>query len=514
MASPKILFLCNSDYGQANIYLATIYALLEADASVEVHVGAFGPMEGMVDETNRMIADVLTSRAKIVFHRIEGDSQFAAMTRPESGIMQSWELPLPSMASTMQFLRIFPNGSVPWTPEEFAAIYEQIKNIIKEVQADFTVVDCLFAPGLTLAFQLKLRWTILSPNTIKDFAAIHQPYLAGLWKYPVLGSGFAFPIPPHQVPMNICLNLILAFAVLASDRVQVTTKYLRDRTGDPDLNLITMAEVGIVTPPPPGVRLMVAMSEDLDYPFAKIPDFLVPLGPIVRPFDRLVERDKELAGWLSRGPTLYVNLGTQMALTSSEALEMALALKDVLDGADKLGYGGERKLQIIWKLKRKPTNQQSVDVSEDPEWPGDWEAVRDVFIDEMETDRMRITGWIKVNPNSILQSGHVICSLHHGGANSWAEATCAGVPQVIVSAWIDCHDFGNRIQLARAGIWANKKSMPRWSRLELGDALKAVILGPDAEEFHETARRISRIHPANAGRDKAASIIMAQLNSS
>jgi hypothetical protein len=185
MASPKILFLCNSDYGQANVYLATIYALVEADASVEVHIGAFGPMDPMVDETNRMIADVLPGRPQIVFHRIEGDSQFVAMTRPESGIMQSWELPLPSMANTMQFLRIFPNGSVPWTPEEFATIYEQTAKIIENVKADFTVVDCLFAPGLTLASRLKLRWTILSPNTIKDFAAIHQPYLAGLWKYPV-----------------------------------------------------------------------------------------------------------------------------------------------------------------------------------------------------------------------------------------------------------------------------------------------------------------------------------------
>jgi hypothetical protein len=34
---------------------------------------------------------------------------------------------------------------------------------------------------------------------------------------------------------------------------------------------------------------------------------------------------------------------------------------------------------------------------------------------------VRIESWLKAEPGAIIESGHVICSVNHGGANSWNE---------------------------------------------------------------------------------------------
>jgi hypothetical protein len=93
---------------------------------------------------------------------------------------------------------------------------------------------------------------------------------------------------------------------------------------------------------------------------------------------------------------------------------MARALKDLMDAAD------DRKLQILWKIRRKMLD---VNKTKKIEWTGKWEAVRHLLLPYIEADRVRITGWIEADPISIMQSGLVVCSVHHGGANSWSEAT-------------------------------------------------------------------------------------------
>ena len=228
----------------------------------------------------------------------------------------------------------------------------------------------------------------------------------------------AYPVPWSQIPLNIGLNFVLAWATMRSGRVAAARDALRKQSGDAKLDVITIAELGVIQPPPPGVRVLTAISEDLDYPMSKLPDYIVPLGPIVKPYRRLGDADFKLAQWLSRGPTVYVNFGTQLSITASEALELAYTLRNLLDAAETLNYGGKQKMQILWKLKTGKSRRGS-----EVDWTADWAAVRDVLLPEIEDDRVRVTTWIDANPNSILQSGHVVCSVHHGGANSWAEAT-------------------------------------------------------------------------------------------
>lgn len=113
---------------------------------------------------------------------------------------------------------------------------------------------------------------------------------------------------------------------------------------------------------------------------------------------------------------MYANLGSQFRITAPEALEFALDLRDLLDAAGK-------DLQVLWKLKQTTPGFS---------WGGEWEAVRKAVLAEVEADRVRIVGWVQADPCAVLQSGHIVCSVHHGGANSHHEALVASLPQVIL----------------------------------------------------------------------------------
>lgn len=115
MATPKkLLFLTSSDYGQANVVLATIYALFASGAPVEVHVGSEYALESEIEQAMKLADETLSSSApnKIYFHGIKGDSQFTAMTRSVTGIVDAWQLPVPNFANCTAFLKQFSYVSV------------------------------------------------------------------------------------------------------------------------------------------------------------------------------------------------------------------------------------------------------------------------------------------------------------------------------------------------------------------------------------------------------------------
>lgn len=40
----------------------------------------------------------------------------------------------------------------------------------------------------------------------------------------------------------------------------------------------------------------------------------------------------------------------------------------------------------------------------------------------IQNDRVKVLSWLPVEPISVLQSGRVVCMVHHGGSNSYHEA--------------------------------------------------------------------------------------------
>ncbi|KAF4943870.1 hypothetical protein FGADI_13106 [Fusarium gaditjirri] len=395
--------------------------------------------------------------------------------------------------------------------EEFAKLYEQTVHVVEKVEPDLAVVEPLFIQGLTACHHAGVKWIVLSPNTIKDFAIPEQPRLAALWKYPIVGSGMPSPLPWSLIPRNIALNLVAVYMLLTGKRSKNTQKFLQAQVDDDGIRLITAMELGVLGPSLQ-ISILVANTAELDYPFDVMPSNIIPCGPIIRASLKLDMVDKSLKKWLAQGPTLYVNLGSHLEMTLSEAVEMAAAFRNLLDEAEK-GFDGE-KLQILWKLKTKGAESERTD-SERPEQlqVGNdvYEHIRRLLEKEMDRDQIRLTSWVTAEPKSVLESGHIVCSVNHGGASSFNEALCAGVPQVVLPAWADCYDFANRAELLGIDRWGNKGAKPRWQKKELCEALVGAILGLEAEKIRLRAQELAEKYPEGSGRRRAAEVLLETL---
>src|SRR6266699_2584578 len=193
---------------------------------------------------------------------------------------------------------------------------------------------------------------VLAPNTITDFAVASQPGLTILWKYPLQAylwsrgtglvrgaqwgrltflhgvfSAMPFPLPWSLIPRNTILNLVVGYALLSDTRIKGIIWRLREEVA-PSITLMTVNELGVPKTPPPGLPILIANSPDIDYPFSVLPPHITPCGPIVYAAPLVGGMDPASTEWLSRGLTVYINLGTNLKLGPEEASEMARAFRD------------------------------------------------------------------------------------------------------------------------------------------------------------------------------------------
>lgn len=64
-------------------------------------------------------------------------------------------------------------------------------------------------------------------------------------------------------------------------------------------------------------------------------------------------------------------------------------------------------VQVLWKFKSRYTLPNAVSAPS---------------IHPDVADRVRTTGWLTVDPYALLETGNIVASVHHGGANCYHEA--------------------------------------------------------------------------------------------
>lgn len=135
----------------------------------------------------------------------------------------------------------------------------------------------------------------------------------------------------------------------------------------------------------------------------EIPPNVHTCGPILLASEPLSSADPGLFDWLQRKPTVLMVLGTHFEAYGETVREQALGLRVLLDTRPDI--------QVLWKLKVESTTadqgRQNVDA---------------ILGQDIKSGRVRIESWLKADPISILTSGHVVCVVHHGGANAYFEA--------------------------------------------------------------------------------------------
>ncbi|KAL7928959.1 glycosyltransferase family 1 protein [Trichoderma chlorosporum] len=478
----RILLITNVERGELDIFLATAKALLELDPTLDLHLATFS---GLQDEdlpvgvTYHQIQGLPMSQALEEYYiRIQGD---ASVSEPFTGAL--------GFSKTRRAIRAFASHIMPYTGRQMVDVFTSTVDIIRDLNPDLIVVDTLMSAGLTACYHLGAKFACLGPNSIKEFAAPEQPHKAGFWKFPALFSGFEFPVPWNKVLLNVHFTWYTAKAIKNDPQRKEVQSYLTAHT-------ILRSPLDLLTNRPEGVKILVSSLPQLDFPL-KIPPHVIPCGPIIRRCRPLEETDLKLAEWLAEGRTIYINMGSVVKVTEDQAVEMAKALKMVIATVDPASEKGH--LQVLWKLKKK--GRYSV---YEPTC-----SIARILRQEFARDRVRVVDWIQVEPISILRTGHVICSVHHGGANSFNEAIVTGVPQVVLPAWGVCYDYAQRVERLGIGRCGNRTAKSRWAAEELCREMLCVLMGKEAEAMKEKAATVKRVCKYNgSGADCAAAAIL------
>jgi hypothetical protein len=101
--------------------------------------------------------------------------------------------------------------------------------------------------------------------------------------------------------------------------------------------------------------------------------------------------DPELNDWVNRGPVILIVLGSHWRMTEEYAQNVLEACYAIL--------AARPDVRVLWKLQKF----------------GEY----DVKVDH---ERLRIVSWLKADPYAVLATGQVVCSINHGGSNSYHEA--------------------------------------------------------------------------------------------
>ena len=212
----------------------------------------------------------------------------------------------------------------------------------------------------------------------------------GLTENGSLISGFSFPVPWYYVPLNIYMFMCIIYTLVSSSRIKMTSKARR--------------EVGCTSMIPsvkawvPDVQYICPALPEIDFPF-HVPSNVALCGPIVIAFKPVAEVDSDLSNWLKKRRTILINLGSHIVSEVSDAQQIAAGIR--------IAIAGHPELQILWKHTIHEKD----------------EITKDILADEIACGRVKIQKWLRPDPPAILQSGSVVCSVHHGGANSFYEAT-------------------------------------------------------------------------------------------
>ncbi|TQV99627.1 diacylglycerol o-acyltransferase [Cordyceps javanica] len=490
---PRILFATNVERGQCGVFLAAADALLRSEPRVELHFASFPALEKEVRDISDEAIRLDPATRPITFHALQGQTHAeAVLARNAEKYGEGSSVPPPAFsrpldaATTMATIRDLCAYLLGWDGSGFMDVYRSFTDIIKAVAPDLITVDVLLSPGITAAWNSGVKFSYLSPNSIKEFAASYQP-LTMFWKWPALMSGYTYPVPWHLKPLNVFHYFYMIYQILKEPGLAETKRYVEEKTGKPMRSLMNTGKSL-----PDNVKIFVGTLPELDFPLTSHPR-IVTCGPIISEASPISVSDPKLAAWLANGPTIYVNLGSLFKLKEDRAVELAKGLNMAMDKLEsKSAYGPH--VQVLWKLKK--------DGEYDATGPD--AAIRAAFCGKMDSDRVRIVDWLVSPPLAVLQSGSIACSIHHGGASSYNEAILAGVPHVVLPFWTDCYEYANRVEFLGIGRKGARKQQPVFEATEISETVWEVIKGRHSESMKTRALELAVICKRNGSGPKIA----------
>ena len=411
----RVLLLTNSEYGQANTFIALTYALAILP-NVHIHFGSFTDCAARIVK----LRDTLTANgtlgagSAITFHDIGGPSMEQAIG-PQ--VQAASFVHPPGFFGAIKSYQIMSQAVLSWNGEQYVAGVDGCVRIINEVDPHIIAVDNLLNQGYDACIKLERKHLATGPFSLKDICVYEQSRF--VLNYPACvsvsllyppsdplthrsSSGYPFPLPWSKVLPNIALTAYGIYNFVASPDIRAINGARKSAGLDGPLPLFRGFRKDI--------EYLAAMIPELDLPLPNLPSSITLCGPFILPLPYTVEEtDPELAQWLrtGKGRTVLVNLGTHIDSNPTMAEHLAKGISAAIQYERDQG----REIQVLWKLKLCAGT-------------GDVDAMLQTELgNEIQAGRVRVVDWLTVDPLALLVEGNVMCSVHHGGANSFFEST-------------------------------------------------------------------------------------------
>ncbi|KAK8047830.1 glycosyltransferase family 1 [Apiospora saccharicola] len=456
-----VLFVTNNQHGLSNVHLATAQSLVERHPHVQVHYASFSSWGARVARVSELARMQAPSAPEITFHEIQGQSYAEAVharvvSRNPSTM---WFRHAPGLNGYPELNQMLQDFVSPWEADAHLSLYEEVQEAIGRVDPAVVVLDGLLSPAIDATREANRRLVFVAPNSLHDHLAFEQPYGKGFWKYP---CDIPFPVPWHRIPENIYLASRFIYSVYISPQWRASAALLKERGISAPTQVRDGKALYIAPHIPRGtLPLEVVRSDTLG------------TNSIVLESAPAAQQDSELANWLQNAPTLLINLGSAYRYSEESASIMAQAIQVVL---------AQTEVQVLWKLAR------------------DYE-----FGDEFKDP---LGGyWLPIDAMAMMETGHIIASVHHGGANSYHEALAGGVPHVVVPMWVDLYNYATLAEFTGVGVYATRGTAPDWSVEGLSSAFLAVLTGPNSAGMRERARAVAERMRRDPGSHQAAKAI-------
>jgi hypothetical protein len=382
-----VLFVTNEHPGFYNVHLSTVYSLLEKHPQIEIHYASFPRGAQRVHQISSL-ASKRGSRAKdVTFHPLTGlgfVNTLAKILNNQTAIIHR-----PGLSAGDHFAKYIGFYVSPWPAEEYWTLYESCHRLIDKIDPAIIIIDTFFVPAVDAVRDERRLHALITPNILSDMLPAVQPAWTLFWKYPALGSGFPYPVPWSLIPANIYINFRIIRSLLHLPDITTKREFLKKKGIKRPIDFMGLyrPDVPWLTQTLPGAHL----------PLVTIPRNVTLTGPInLAGLEEETSAGKELLEW-TKNPTVLISLGSGFKYVEYQASVMLEAMQHVLKETD---------VQILWKIDKLES------------FDGNFleAAMRD------SAGRLRIEKWLEVEPPTLLQNGHILAFVHHGGAGSYHDS--------------------------------------------------------------------------------------------
>ncbi len=159
----KLLFMTNSEAGQANVCLAVAYELL-TKPNFDIHVASFGSLKPKVEKLKNGGFGPYPTTSSLTFHCLPGRSMSEALLTNFDLSDVSHPPGLRSISRAVQLMDIL----IPWTTQEYIEGMKSCVELIEKIQPDLCLVDVLLGQGRDAVSKMAQKHILLSPNSLKD----------------------------------------------------------------------------------------------------------------------------------------------------------------------------------------------------------------------------------------------------------------------------------------------------------------------------------------------------------